>query len=75
MTADYTLPPALIEVLNASPDIQVLLSPDQTILFANAAYQAATPPEAGPLVGHSLADSLLGRDARRAASRRIILDA
>ncbi|MFN3814778.1 PAS domain-containing protein [Brevundimonas sp.] len=74
-TVRYTLPPELVAVLNASPDIQVLLAPDQTVLFANTAYQSATPPAAGPLVGHSLADSLLGRDARRATSRRVILDA
>ena len=73
--AGYTLPPELIAVLDASPDFQILLAPDQTILFANAAFQATNPDEAGPLVGQSLADSLMGRDARRAASRRIILDA
>ena len=75
MNAGYTLPPGLIAVLDASPDVQILLSPDQTILFANAAFHATNPDEAGPLVGQSLADSLMGRDARRAASRRIILDA
>ncbi|MBA3999733.1 MAG: hypothetical protein C0461_03980 [Brevundimonas sp.] len=73
--AGYTLPPELIAVLDASPDFQILLAPDQTILFANAAFHATNPDEAGPLVGQSLADSLMGRDARRAASRRIILDA
>jgi PAS domain S-box-containing protein len=74
MNAGYTLPPGLIAVLDASPDFQILLAPDQTILFANAAFHATNPDEAGPLVGRSLADSLMGRDARRAASRRIILD-
>ena len=73
--AGYTLPPGLLAVLDASPDVQLLLSPDQTILFANAAFHATNPDEAGPLIGRSLADSLMGRDARRAASRRIILDA
>jgi PAS domain S-box-containing protein len=72
---DYTVSPALAAVLDASPDIQVLLSSDQTILFANAAFHATNPDEAGPLVSQSLASSLMGRDARRAASRRIILDA
>lgn len=73
--AGYTLPPGLLAVLDASPDVQLLLSPDQTILFANTAFHATNPDEAGPLIGRSLADSLMGRDARRAASRRIILDA
>ena len=30
--AGYTLPPGLLAVLDASPDVQLLLSPDQTIL-------------------------------------------
>ncbi|WP_262422480.1 PAS domain-containing protein [Brevundimonas denitrificans] len=71
----YTLPPELIAVLDASPDFQILLAPDQTVLFANVAFKATTPDEVGPLIGRPFADSLLGRDARRAASRRIILDA
>ncbi|MEH6664848.1 MAG: PAS domain-containing protein [Brevundimonas sp.] len=74
MIEQYILPQELISVLNASPDLQLLLSGDQTILFANAAFHATNPDEAGPLTGQSLAASLLGRDARRAASRRIILD-
>jgi PAS domain S-box-containing protein len=72
---DYTLPVGLVAVLDASQDILVLLSADQTILFANAAFHATNPDEAGPLIGQSLASSLMGRDARRAASRRLILDA
>jgi two-component sensor histidine kinase len=70
MTEHCTLPPELIAVLDASPDFQLLLSQDQTILFANAAFRATNPDEAGPLVGQSMADSLLGLDA----SRRVILD-
>lgn len=70
----YTAGRELIEVLDASPDFHILLAEDQTILFANAAFHAANPDEAGPLTGQSLAASLLGLDARRAASRRIILD-
>lgn len=49
--ARYTLSAELIAILNASPDIQILLAPDQTILFANAAFHAANPDEAGPLIG------------------------
>lgn len=75
LVADYTLPPGLAALLEASPDIQILLSPDQTILFANAAFRAVTPDEAGPLVGQPMSASLLGRDAGRAAGRRIVLDA
>ena len=75
VAANYTLPFELVAVLDASPDIQFVLSPDQTILFANAAFHAANPDEAGPLIGQSLSASLMGRDSRRAASRRIILDA
>ena len=72
---DYTSLPRLAAVLDASPDVQILLAADQTILFANAAFHATNPDEAGPLVGQSLAASLMGRDARRAASRRLVLDA
>ncbi|MFT4953958.1 MAG: two-component sensor histidine kinase [Brevundimonas sp.] len=71
----YTSLPALAAVLDASPDVQILLAADQTILFANAAFHATNPDEAGPLVGQSLAASLMGRDARRAASRRLVLSA
>ena len=62
---DYTSLPGLAAVLDASPDVQILLAADQTILFANAAFHATNPDEAGPLVGQSLAASLMGRDARR----------
>ena len=68
-TSAYTSLPALAAVLDASPDVQILLAADQTILFANAAFHATNPDEAGPLVGQSLAASLMGRDARRAGRR------
>ena len=72
--AGYTSSSELKAVLDASPDIQILMSSDQTILFANAAFHATNPDEAGPLIGRPLAAVLMGRDARRAASRRIILE-
>lgn len=74
-TADYTWPAATAAILNASPDIQIVLDEDQTILFANAAFHGTNPDEAGPLVGQSLSASLMGRDASRAAGRQLILDA
>ncbi len=75
LAVDYTSSSELAAVLDASPDIQILLSSDQTILFANAAFRAATPDEAGPLVGQPLSTGLMGQDAGRAAGRRIVLDA
>lgn len=75
MAAGYASSSELSAVLDASPDIQILMSADQTILFANAAFHATNPDEAGPLVGRPLAAVLMGRDAQRAASRRLILDA